>query len=72
MLDCRAHSGCVTQVDASAALKGKVVSAGADGCIRVCEAAALDVALVNLRVHTGCITSFVCYADGTMWTGGES
>jgi hypothetical protein len=71
VLDYRAHSGCTTQVDASAALKGRVISAGADGCIRVCDAAALDVALVSLRVHTGSITSFVCYGDGTMWTGGE-
>ena len=68
--DCRAHSAAVVCIDCSAAMKGKAVSAGADGCIRVCNADALHVALANVRVHTGSITSFVCFPDGTMWTGG--
>ena len=71
VLDCRAHSAAVACIDCSAAMKGKAVSAGADGCIRVCNADALHVALANVRVHTGSITSFVCFPDGTMWTGGS-
>ena len=69
--DCRAHSAAVARIDCSTAMKGKAVSAGADGCIRVCNADALHVALANVRVHTGSITSFVCFPDGTMWTGGS-
>ena len=70
VVTCRAHAGAVTRVDATTLARNRVVTSGADGCIRVCEAAALERALVCIRVHSGSVTTFVCFSDGTMWTGG--
>jgi hypothetical protein len=71
VVDCRAHTACVTRVDATTLAKHRVISSGADGCIRVCEAVTIDSALICVRVHNGSIASFACFPDGSIWTGGE-